>query len=199
MHTRKLEASARRGGWWWFGAARGAGVLVLATGCAVTTGGSGPPAGTAPWVTSGSSNPSAAAGRPAGEAADPAAVTAAYHRLWVVAETISGRPSALWREVLSTVAAEPLLTQLNDGYRAQRDAGRRDYGTVVPHPSVVAVDGGRASVLDCQDASRSGELDLDTGLPRSVGHARTPLAATLSYGADRRWRVSQLRYLDGSC
>jgi hypothetical protein len=86
-----------------------------------------------------------------------------------------------------------------DGLRAQRAAGRRDYGVVVPHPSVVAVQGGRASVLDCQDASGSGELDLDTGLPQTVGGARMPLAGTLLRGADGRWLVSQLRHLDGSC
>ena len=91
-----------------------------------------------------------------------------------------------WGGVLSTVAAEPLLTQPNDGVQAQRDAGRRDHGTVVLHPSAVAVECGRASLLDCQETSRSGELDLDTERPRTVGHTRTTLAATLSSQPDTR-------------
>jgi hypothetical protein len=127
------------------------------------------------------------------------AVATAYRRFWVVAATLAGLPAGRWTSALSTVATEPLLTQVYDGLLAQRTAGRRDYGVVVPHPSVVVLQGGRASVLDCQDASRSGELDLDTGLPRTAGNARTPLAGTLARGSDGRWRVSQLRYLDSSC
>ncbi len=186
MDARNLTAPARRGGLWWFGGARGAGVGVSVTGCAVTAGASGPRAGTAPAATGGSSNPPAAADRPADEAADAAAVAAAYQRLRVVAETVPPTAPARWGGVLSTVAAEPLLTQPNDGFQAQRDAGRRDHRTVVLHPSAVAVECGTASLLDCQEASRSGELDLDTERPRTLGHTRTPPAATLSYEPDAR-------------
>jgi hypothetical protein len=116
-----------------------------------------------------------------------------------VSVAASGRPPGEWRRVLSAVAAEPLLSQLVDGLAHQRARGRADYGVVVVRPSVVALEAGRASVVDCQDASRSGERDLDTGLPLTVGSARTPVAAVLRWLPDRRWLVSEARYVEGSC
>ncbi len=97
------------------------------------------------------------------------------------------------------VAAEPLLTRLIDGLQARIRAGYRQYGDVTPHVQVIEVHGGRASVLDCQDASRAGEVDIATGLPTNLGRARTPVAATLIQGSEGRWRVSDARYLDEEC
>jgi hypothetical protein len=131
---------------------------------------------------------------------DRAAIEAAYQRFWNVGQRLaSSHSESQWRAVLADVATEPLLSGLIDGLHAELAAGSRPYGTVVPHVITVEIDGGRANLLDCQDASRSGDADADTGLPRTVGRARTPVAATLQRGADGRWRVSQARYLDGQC
>jgi hypothetical protein len=127
------------------------------------------------------------------------AVERGYRRFWAVAASIGALPPGRWWAALSTVATQPLLGDVYRGLQVQRAAGRRDFGTVVPHPRVAAASVGRASVLDCQDASGSGELDVDTGLPRSTGSARTALAGTLSLGPDGVWRVSQLRYLEEPC
>ena len=59
--------------------------------------------------------------------------------------------------------------------------------------------GDRASVIDCQDASRSGEVDRSTGQVQRIGFARTPVAATLHRDSHGRWRVTQARYLAGPC
>jgi len=143
--------------------------------------------------------PAAAAVSSAAPEADRAAVEAAYRRFWTVTAGMGRQPVARWRAVLSTVAVEPLLSRLYDGYQANYRAGVGEYGLVRPRPAVVGVRGGRASVVDCQDASMSGEIDTDTGLPRTVGGARTPVAATLVRGADGVWRLSDARYLDSSC
>jgi hypothetical protein len=137
------------------------------------------------------------AAAPAG--GEASTVAAAYRRFWAVSVGLDRRPRDQWRPALAAVATEPLLGRVYDGLVGQRESGVVEYGGVVPHPSVVAVGVGRASVLDCQDASRSGELDLDTGLPRTVGSARTPVAATLVRGGDGEWRVAEARYLDGGC
>ena len=126
-------------------------------------------------------------------------VLAAYRRFWTVAESLRSRPPATWRSALAEVAAEPLLSRVHSGLLAERESGVEEYGSVVPQPRVVALDGHRAAVVDCQDASGSGEIDAATGLPRSVGSARTPVSATLVRGRDGRWRVSDARYLDGGC
>lgn len=127
------------------------------------------------------------------------AVERGYRRFWMVAASMGALPPGRWWAALSTVATQPLLGDVYRGLQVQRAAGRRDFGAVVPHARVVAVSAGRASVLDCQDASGSGELDVDTGLPQSTGSARTALAGTLSRGPDDVWRVSQLRYLEEPC
>jgi hypothetical protein len=126
-------------------------------------------------------------------------VELAYRQFWAVAITVDSRPVRDWRPALADVAAEPLLTRIYDGLRALRAAGRRQYGSVVVHLRVLEVRSRRASVVDCQDASRTGELDLQTGVPRTVGSASTPVAAALVRGRDSQWRVCEARYLEGTC
>jgi hypothetical protein len=101
--------------------------------------------------------------------------------------------------LLAAVAAEPLLSRVLNGLDAQLTRGIRQYGLVKPRPRVVGLTARSASVVDCQDASGSGVLDVDTGLPRSRGADRTPVSAALVRGADGVWRVSEARYLDGPC
>jgi len=151
-----------------------------------------------------SRRPSAAA--PTERRADPTVLSseqgrieAAYRRFWTVTATIGTLPTYRWRAALSTVAIDPLLSRVYDGIEANYKAGIREYGVVRPRPTVVSVGGGRASVLDCQDASMAGEIDADTGLPKTVGSPRTPVAATLVRGTDGTWRLSDARYLDGPC
>jgi hypothetical protein len=141
----------------------------------------------------------APAGRPAPAAVERVRVDAAYRRFWSVSVTVSGRSPGEWRKVLSAVATEPLLSHLVEGFADQRARSRVDYGVVVARPTVVALEGGRASVVDCQDASRSGERDLDSGLPLTVGSARTPVAAVVRWVPGRGWLVSEARYVQGSC
>jgi hypothetical protein len=142
---------------------------------------------------------SAPLGGDAASAGTSAAVEAAYRRFWAVADDVDSRPPDQWRSVLATVTADPLLSRIVDGLLAQRAAGHRQYGQVVPHPTVVGLSIGTASVLDCQDASRAGEADADSGLPATAGNPRTPVAATLVRSTDGRWRVDQARYLPGAC
>ena len=183
----------------WLAAARA--LAVVLAGCAGPAG-SPSAAGTAAGL-AGTVRPTAV--RPADRRDDTdvspvePAVVEAYRRFWTVVDGLGGQPVARWRVVLSTVAVEPLLSRLYDGYQEKYRAGVGEYGVVRPRPAVVGVRGGRASVVDCQDASMSGEIDTDTGMPRTVGRARTPVAATLVRGADGVWRLSDARYLDGSC
>jgi hypothetical protein len=172
-----------------------AGAALLIAGCSATATATGPrPDHATVFPREQPAQPSATAAP-----TSSAAIEKAYRRFWTVADTLADLPPNRWLPELSTVAADPLLTQIYQGLHTQRQAGRRDYGTVMPRPTVVAVQAATATVLDCQDASRSGELDIDTGLPTTVGNARTPLAATLTLGTEGRWRLSQLRYLDSSC
>jgi predicted secreted protein len=127
------------------------------------------------------------------------AVDAAYRRFWDVAQTLDQHPEGQWRTRLSQVAAEPALTSILDGLHSRTQAGYRQYGAVTPRPTILDLGPDRASILDCQDASRTGEIDTTTGLATNPGHARTPVTASLTRDADGRWHVADARYLDGDC
>jgi hypothetical protein len=127
------------------------------------------------------------------------AVDAAYRRFWDIAQALDQHPEDQWRTRLSQVAAEPVLTRILDGLHSRTQAGYRQYGAVTPHPTIVQLGPDRASILDCQDASRTGELDTTTGLATNPGRAQTPVTASLTRAADGLWRVAEARYLDGDC
>jgi hypothetical protein len=122
-----------------------------------------------------------------------------YRRFWLVAQQLDRWPENEWPSRLSQVAADPLLTRVQDGLRSQVETGYRQFGNVITRPVLVDLTGNRASLLDCQDASRSGELNSSTGEVTDVGRPRTPVAATLLRGADGRWRVTDARYLTNDC
>jgi hypothetical protein len=137
--------------------------------------------------------------RPLPGSGEPGRILADYRRFWAIAVTVSRRPPDSWRSTMAAIAAEPLLSLLLDGIAEQSRKGLVDYGTVVPHARVVQASADRASVVDCQDASKSGTLDLETGIVKTAGSARTPMTCVLTRGADGRWRVSEARLLDGTC
>jgi len=112
---------------------------------------------------------------------------------------LDAQPETRWRQVLSAVAADPELTRVLEGTRAQKRSGVTRYGQVVARPAVVAVTGATARVRDCQGADRSGQADARTGRRITVGVARNPLNGYLARGSDGRWRVSDIRYPGGRC
>lgn len=126
-------------------------------------------------------------------------VEEAYRRFWAVSVEVDKQPPSRWREALAGVATEPMLGTLLQGFAAQRAKGELQFGSVVPRPTVVELTAQRASIVDCQDASGSGELDIESGEPKRIGSARTPVAAVLRRVDGDGWRVAQARYLDGSC
>jgi hypothetical protein len=74
----------------------------------------------------------------------------AYRHFWQIVQRVDQQPQARWRAILATVVTEPLLSQIVDRLQTTVRGGYRQYGSVIPHPEVVQVTAGRASVLDCQ-------------------------------------------------
>jgi hypothetical protein len=152
-----------------------------------------------PVQTTGSPAPRPAEPRAAAGPAQRDTALAAYTRFWAVASELDSHPRDRWRSLLAAVAGDPLLSAVLSGLDGEAALGHRQYGQVIPRPRLIATTPKRVSILDCQDASRSGLVDTDTGLPVSVGAARTPLSAVVAAGRDGRWRVVQARYLPGTC
>lgn len=145
---------------------------------------------------------SSAATSPATDvAAERAAVEAAYRSYWSVSETFDQRyPESAWLSVLGRVAVDPQLGLVLANTKTQKRLGIRLYGHVVPRPSVTLASGAAvATIRDCQDASKSGQLDARTGKPRTVGVPRNPVNAVLRRSSDDRWRVASISYPGGSC
>jgi hypothetical protein len=174
------------------------GCLILAgvlAGCEESSGAGG----TASRPSTASARPSAPSGTRS-ELADRAAVEAAYRRFWSVSDTFERSQVSAWRGLLAQVAVDPQLGLILASAREQRRNSLIIYGHVVPRPTVLPIDGAdRARVTDCQDASKSGQADLKTGRPRTVGIPRNPVTAVLVRGADGRWRVSSISYPGGTC
>jgi len=173
-------------------------VVIALAGCDRSTRPDTPPAPAT--QTSGTAPRTGPPGRsPSGGNGEQAAVEAAYRRFWAVSWRLDAYPEPRWRQVLSTVAADPELTRVLEGTRAQKRTGVTRYGQVTPRPAVVAVTGATARVRDCQGADRSGQADARTGRRVTVGVARNPLNGLLTRGSDGRWRVSDIRYPGGRC
>jgi hypothetical protein len=166
---------------------------------AAPPGGSVAPGGVTPASASASTPVASPTMGPLLAPAETARMLASYRQFWAVVTTASQTPPSSWRRALSAVSAEPLLSQLLDGLIEQTRKGLVDYGTITVHPRIVRVDARHASIVDCQDASRSGTLETDTGVAKTVGSARTPFSAVLIRGADGRWRLSEGRLLGDSC
>jgi hypothetical protein len=135
----------------------------------------------------------------AATAADLLAVDATYTAFWALAQTLDTYPESRWPALLAAVAVEPATTWITELLRGRVAAGYQQYGAVIAHPAIVYVVADRVSIVDCQDAGRSGEVDLRTGLPRGIGSPRTLVGATISRSPAGTWRVSAIAFLDGNC
>ena len=133
------------------------------------------------------------------DAVTETAVLNAYRRFWAVAGEVGRQPTSRWRTRLEPVATDPFLSELLKGLAEQQERGAVDFGVVQVRPIIATLTPTRASVLDCQDASRSGETDRITGEVISTGSSRTAFTATLTRDATGRWKVAHGRYLQDPC
>ncbi len=129
------------------------------------------------------------------------AVRQAYEEFWWVVSRIDEQPPVRWRGVLSLVATEPELSRQVERAKDRAARGVHGYGEVVVH--IAAVRSAltmRATLLDCQDASQSGEAENGTGRVLSTGRAGVRAVGTLV--RDREfgpWRVTDVRYPGERC
>jgi hypothetical protein len=137
-----------------------------------------------------SQNPSA------DEAATRQAVETAWRSYWTVYDTLLSKPQSSWPATVAAVAVDPIYSQLITQDRAYAKSGIGSYGAVVLHPYWTTPVGGKstANLMDCQDDSQAGSLDLKTGAKRTVGKKDNLVEGTLVRGTGGTWRVQQLTY-----
>lgn len=128
------------------------------------------------------------------------AVIASYEEFWQRHNRLRERPASSWRGELAEVAVNPQLKITLQGMRFNRANGITTYGAVRSRITKVIVDGNTATVSDCQDASRAGKADLETGEKKTVGVSRNPVRARLERVADGgEWKVAKITFPGGDC
>lgn len=128
------------------------------------------------------------------------AVEAAYTQFWPQTMHADDKPEDTWHDTVAAVATDPQLTTTLNAMRSQKQAGIKLYGDVTVRIVSVEVNGDTAKVVDCQDASRTGQADAKTGDRKTVGVPRDPVTASLKRDTgDGKWKVAQVSFPGGTC
>ncbi|HEV7754510.1 MAG TPA: hypothetical protein VGO94_01500 [Mycobacteriales bacterium] len=147
-------------------------------------------------TTSPSPSPPSASER---EAADRAAVQAAWSRFLTAYDAVESRkyPRDQWATVVGAVAVDPTYSSVIRSAEAFQKLGLVVYGRAVSRPYWTRPVAGNSTAVmgDCVDASRTGSMYEKTGVKRTVGKPRTNTRITLVRGTDRQWRVKLIEYL----
>ncbi|WP_158684532.1 hypothetical protein [Amycolatopsis orientalis] len=151
-----------------------------------------------------SPNPSAPSQTPSAPSASGQdqrqAVEAAYTQFWPRTMHADDNPEDTWHDAVAAVATDPQLTTTLNAMRYQKQAGIKIYGDVTARIVSVDVTRDTAKVVDCQDASRTGQADAKTGDRKTVGVPRNPVNASLKRDtSDGQWKVAQVSFPGGTC
>lgn len=144
---------------------------------------------------SATTTPSTAA--PPTPSVDPrVAVEQTWNAFWSVTVSMYSVAPSLVNSTISSVAVDPVHTQMLEEIKLFDSLHIVRYGYVVSHPYSVIVTGGQAVLKDCLDTSDAGSKYTTTGARRSVGIPRDNTTATLLMGTDGKWRVKSVVYLE---
>jgi hypothetical protein len=169
-------------------------LAVLAAGC-TNAGGvirDTPTAGTTTGAASPLTSPSPTA------TSEASRILAQYRAFWNIEASAAQAPAAEREALLRPYATEPLLSRVLRGMSASDNLGQVAYGEVVPHPIITKIERGVASIRDCQDASKAGRKERDTGRIVTRGTSRDLAVATVKRGPDGVWRVATVDYVRGA-
>lgn len=156
-----------------------------------------------PRFTTTSTSPSSVATTSAASAdvAAQQAVAQAYANYWNTFSYVDQRyPESQWRQVLSTVAVDPFLSEIVQQKQQAVHQGLITYGRVRVHVTVAPIGGSNvASLTDCEDASHTG-LETRAGVKVTVGpRQRMEVTATAVRGSDGRWRMKTVDATRRTC
>jgi hypothetical protein len=123
------------------------------------------------------------------------AVRTAYEEFWWVLDRIDAQPPARQRGVLSVVAADPELTRQLAQAHDRSARGVHLYGHVTTHIIAVRSAGtSPATLIDCLDASQSGQAANSTNQALNTGPASIRIVATLTREREfGPWKVTDLQ------
>lgn len=126
-------------------------------------------------------------------------VVAAYKEFWQRLRYVEDEPQDEWKAYLGEVAVDPQLRISLQATRFQKLNGITLYGDVAHRITDVEINGDKATVDDCQDASKTGQADAKTGKRKTVGVARDPVRAAMKRIDNETWKVSKITFAGGEC
>lgn len=123
------------------------------------------------------------------EAADRAAVEAAWSDYWRVYDTLMRQPETTWSATVSKVAVDPMYSELIKADKAFVAAGIGAYGHRIIHPYWTQPVAGKtqATLMDCQDESSPVSCRLIVGGTGWCAGVRVAVPAVVCQVA---WRSS---------
>ncbi|MBD3147062.1 hypothetical protein [Microbispora bryophytorum] len=129
------------------------------------------------------------------------AVVEAYTAYWPASTRAVTLPREEARRLLSQYETDDQVEGELKGIARYQEMDREGWGEVVVHVKKVTVKGDTATVLDCMDASRTGEADSRTHklIPGTLSTPYFSVEATMRRGADGRWRILQKKALESKC
>jgi hypothetical protein len=134
----------------------------------------------------------AAPGASASPSSAEDAVRQSYTQYWAVLPQAEHADSeSRRRELLAAYTTDPQLTTALRGIDDLHAKDLTSSGHVVVHIEKVQVNGDKATVWDCQDATKALINKRSTGKTISRGVPNDHLRATLSRGSDGTWRISR--------
>ena len=130
-------------------------------------------------------------------ATDEQRILAQYQSFWKREASAAEAAATQRRAILEAVATDPLLSRVLRGMQASDNLGQIGYGRIIPRARVTGIDRDTATIRDCQDASKAGRKDRDTGKTVTRGTAHDLALATMKRGRDGVWRVATVDYPRG--
>lgn len=129
------------------------------------------------------------------------AIEKAWFDFWDVYLTINNVPAATRSKALSSVAIDPIKTQIITSASLYDKEKKNTYGKV-EHRLYWGppVDGQKLAIIgDCMDTSHYGTKDARTGRIMTEGYIRDNTREVFSQVTSGEWRLQELQLLDQSC
>lgn len=127
------------------------------------------------------------------------AVKHSYSQYLVVLPQATQEPDAQRRrQMLGQYVTQPLLDAVLSNIEKLRAQHQTSTGHMIVRIRKVQVEGGQATVWDCQDSTNALVKDTRTGKVLSRGTPNDHLKATLTRGSDGQWRINRFTPL-GRC
>lgn len=143
--------------------------------------------------------PSAQTMPPTSPPADDDAATTAYTNVVAQLDTADSLPEGTRKQELSRFMSDPQLSRVLNRVEELKAENLTSYGNSIPHVQSVHVDGNKAILHDCLDASNAGLQNSRTHKKVNRGLKEEGVKAYLSKGSDEQWRVVKIISLGEGC